>query len=75
VIEDAVGNRVTLDRSGIAVAAAGTVEVTGKRVEISAGTVQVDARTTRFAGTVQADTVIAKAVVTPPPPRGPLPTR
>jgi hypothetical protein len=37
--------------------------------------VQVDARTTRFSGTLQADTVIAKAVVTPPPPRGPVPTR
>jgi uncharacterized protein involved in type VI secretion and phage assembly len=75
VVEDGAGNRVKLDQSGIAVEAAGSAKVTAKRIEVTAGAVQVDARTTRFSGTVQADTVIAKAVVTPPPPRGPVPTR
>jgi hypothetical protein len=43
--------------------------VTGKRVEIAAGT-QVDAPTTRFAGTVQAETVIADANVSVSCPSG-----
>lgn len=75
VIEDASGNTVTLGRSGIAVASSTEVTVRAARVQVSAGLVQVEARLTRFSGTVHAQTVVADAVVAPSPPRGPGPRR
>jgi uncharacterized protein involved in type VI secretion and phage assembly len=74
VVEDASGNTVTLARAGIEVAATTNVTVRASAVEVSAGLVRVDARMARFSGTVQAETVIANAVVAPSP-RGPGPIR
>jgi uncharacterized protein involved in type VI secretion and phage assembly len=62
-LEDANGNRVTLDPSGITIEASATVTVSAAQVEVTAGMVQVNAGMSRFSGVVQADTVITNAVV------------
>jgi uncharacterized protein involved in type VI secretion and phage assembly len=62
-LEDANGNRITLDTQGVAVSAAGKVTVSGSQVEISAGMVSVSAGMSKFSGVVQADTVISNSVV------------
>lgn len=54
---------IKLSASEIAIQSSGTVSVNASRVTISAGMVQVDAGMSRFSGVVQADTVIANAVV------------
>jgi uncharacterized protein involved in type VI secretion and phage assembly len=63
VIEDASGNRVVLERTGIEVTAANAVSVDAPRVVVAAGTVEVHAAMSRFSGVVQADTVITNSVV------------
>lgn len=57
------GQSVKLSSSEIAVQSSGTVSVQASQVKISAGMVQVDAGMSKFSGVVQADTVIANAVV------------
>lgn len=60
---DANGNSVTLDSSGITVTASAKVTINASSVEVNAGTVTVNAGMSKFSGVVQADTVIANAVV------------
>ncbi|QHE75788.1 phage baseplate assembly protein V [Hydrogenophaga sp. PBL-H3] len=62
-LEDANGNRVVMDTAGIAVEAAAKVKVTASQVEVSAGTVKVDAVVSTFSGLVKCDTLQANAVV------------
>lgn len=54
---------VKLTPSEISVQSSGTVKVEASNVNISAAMVQVDAGMSKFSGVVQADTVIANAVV------------
>lgn len=62
-IVDSNGNSVKLESAGITVQASAKVTVNASTVEISAGMVTVNAGMSKFSGVVQADTVIANAVV------------
>lgn len=63
-ISDSNSNTVTLDSGGITITASLKVTINGgSQVEITAGMVTVNAGMSRFNGVVQADTVIANAVV------------
>lgn len=62
-LTDANGNTVKLESSGVTVNSSGKVSVQASTVEISAGSVTVNAGMSKFSGVVQADTVIANAVV------------
>jgi uncharacterized protein involved in type VI secretion and phage assembly len=62
-IEDASGNRITLETSGITVQAAANVKVQAAKVEVSAGMVTVDAAMAKFSGVVKCETLIATSVV------------
>lgn len=57
------GQTIKLTSSEVSIESSGTVSVTASRVNISASMVQVDAGMSRFSGVVQADTVIANAIV------------
>ncbi|HWK55467.1 MAG TPA: phage baseplate assembly protein V [Hyphomicrobiales bacterium] len=57
------GQSVTLSGSEINVVSSGKVSVQAANVDISAAMVKVDAGMSKFSGVVQADTVIANAVV------------
>ena len=61
--EDSSGNSVTMESAGITVTASSKVTVNASTVEISAGSVTVNAGMSRFSGVVQADTVITNSVV------------
>lgn len=63
LVEDASGNSVRLETSGITVTASAKVSVVASLVNVSAGMVTVDAGMTKFSGVVQADTLIANSVV------------
>ena len=64
LIEDANGNTVRLDASGITITTAAKLTVNAAaQVEISAPQVAVNAATVNFSGIIQADTVIANNVV------------
>ncbi len=62
-IEDSNGNRVTLESSGITLNASAKVTISGSVVEISAGTMTVNAGMSQFNGVAKADTVISPSVV------------
>jgi uncharacterized protein involved in type VI secretion and phage assembly len=62
-VEDASGNRVTLETSGITIQAAANVTVQAAKVEVSAGMVTVDAAMAKFSGVVKCETLIATSVV------------
>jgi uncharacterized protein involved in type VI secretion and phage assembly len=62
-ISDSNGNSVTLDSGGVTVNASAAVTVQASTVEITAGSVTVNAGMSRFSGCVQADTLIATSVV------------
>ena len=62
-IEDANGNSITTDSSGITVAAGGKVTVQAGTVKVEAGMVNVDSGMSKFSGVVQCDTLIATTVV------------
>ena len=62
-IQDSNGNSVKLETSGITVNASAKVTVNGSLIELSAGTVTVNAGLSRFSGVVQADTVISNSVI------------
>lgn len=62
-IEDANGNSIKLETSGITVTASAKVTVNAPKVDISAGMVSVDAGMSKFSGVVKADTVITNSVV------------
>ena len=62
-IEDSNGNSVKLETTGITVNASAKVTINGSLIEMSAGTVTVNAGMSRFSGVVQADTVISNSVI------------
>ena len=62
-IDDSNGNTVTLGTSGITVTASAKVTIQASSVEVTAGTVNVNAGMSQFSGVVQADTVIANSIV------------
>lgn len=62
-ISDASGNSVTLAAGGIRVNAAAKVTINASVVEINAGAINVNAGLTKFAGTIQCDTMISNSVV------------
>lgn len=61
--EDSNGNSIKLEAGGITVTASAKVTVNASQVAISAGLVTVDAGMSRFAGVVQADTVITNTII------------
>ena len=63
VIEDANGNTIRLDPSGITIQAAAKVTVSSAQVEIAAAMVTVNAGTAKFSGVIQTDTLIANSVI------------
>lgn len=63
IIEDSNGNSVKLESSGVTVTASSKVIINADSVEVSAGTVTVNAGMSKFSGVVQADTLIANSVV------------
>lgn len=63
MVEDSNGNSIKLESSGITINASAKVTINGSLVEISAGTLMVNAGMSRFSGVVQADTVISNSVV------------
>jgi uncharacterized protein involved in type VI secretion and phage assembly len=62
-VQDANGNSVRLESSGITVTSSAKVTVNASTAEISASQLTVNAGMSRFSGVVQADTVIATSVV------------
>ena len=57
------GQSVKLTASEVQIVSSGTVKVEASNVTVSAGMLKVDAGMSKFSGVVQADTVIANAVV------------
>jgi uncharacterized protein involved in type VI secretion and phage assembly len=62
-IQDANGNQVTLDSSGVTVTASAALTVNASSATISAATLTVNAGISTFSGVVKADTVITNSVV------------
>lgn len=62
-IQDASGNQVTLDSSGVTVTASAALTVNASSATISAATLTVNAGISTFSGVVKADTVITNSVV------------
>ena len=62
LIEDANGNTIRLDSTGISITAAARIVLSTPQVEINASSVIVNAAMTTFSGVVQADTLIANSV-------------
>ena len=63
LVEDANGNRVALEASGITITAAGKVDLAAAQVNVNASVVRIDAGMSKFSGVVQCDTLIANSVV------------
>jgi uncharacterized protein involved in type VI secretion and phage assembly len=62
-LQDSNGNSVQMQSSGITVTASAQVSVNASTVDISAGSVTVNAGLSTFSGVVQADTVITNSIV------------
>lgn len=62
-LDDSNGNSIRMDTSGITVTASANVTVNASQVTVTASMVTVNAAMSQFSGVVQADTVIANAVV------------
>lgn len=62
-VKDSNGNSVELASAGITVQTSAKLSVSASTVEVSAGSVTVNAGMSKFSGVVQADTVIANTVV------------
>lgn len=62
-VVDSNGNSIKLETSGVTVNASAKVTISASIVELSAGTVTVNAGMSRFNGVVQADTVISNSVI------------
>ncbi|QSA98397.1 phage baseplate assembly protein V [Methylococcus sp. EFPC2] len=62
-VEDANGNSIKLDSSGITINAAATVKVTAAKVDVSAGLVNVDTAMAKFSGVVKCETLISTSVI------------
>jgi uncharacterized protein involved in type VI secretion and phage assembly len=62
-LQDANGNSIKLDPSGVTVTAAAKLTVNAATAEVSAATLTVNAGMSTFSGVVQADTVITNSVI------------
>ncbi len=62
-IEDSNGNRAVLESAGVTVTTSAKATVSASTMEITAGSVTVNAGMSKFSGVVQADTVITNSVV------------
>jgi len=62
-IQDANGNQITLDSSGITITAAADLTVNAATATISAASVTVNAGISTFSGVAQSDTVLTNSVV------------
>ncbi len=62
-IEDANGNAIKLDSSGVTITAAARVTVRAADVKLSAGTVTIDAGLAKFTGAIQCDTLVTNSVM------------
>lgn len=62
-VEDANGNSITLESAGITVQASAKVTVQASSVEVSSGTVKVDAAMSTFSGIVKCDVMQATTVI------------
>ncbi|MFD0449554.1 hypothetical protein ACFQZK_00545 [Rhodococcus aetherivorans] len=62
-VRDGNGNTVTLAASGVSIECAVKVTVNASTVDISAGSVTVNAGMARFSGVIQADAVITNSIV------------
>jgi uncharacterized protein involved in type VI secretion and phage assembly len=62
-VQDANGNSLKLEASGVTLTASAKVTVNASTAEISAGMLTVNAGMSKFSGVVQADTVITNSVV------------
>jgi hypothetical protein len=65
LIEDGNGNSVKLEAGGVTVNAAAKISLNAAVIEISAGTLTVNAAIAKFSGVVQADTIMATSVIEP----------
>jgi uncharacterized protein involved in type VI secretion and phage assembly len=62
-IEDSNGNRAVMESAGVTVTASAKATVSASALEITAGSVTVNAGMSRFSGVVQADSVITNSVM------------
>jgi uncharacterized protein involved in type VI secretion and phage assembly len=62
-LTDANGNTVRLDASGIMLTSSGKVTIQASTVEVTSGSVTVNAGMSRFSGVVQPDTVLTNSIV------------
>jgi uncharacterized protein involved in type VI secretion and phage assembly len=62
-VVDSNGNSVKLESAGVTINASAKVTISGSLVDISAGTLTVNAGMSRFNGVAQADTVIGTSVI------------
>jgi hypothetical protein len=63
LIEDANGNTIRLDPTGVTINSASNVVLSTSQVEINASMVTVNAPMAKFSGVLQADILIANSVV------------
>ncbi len=66
LIEDANGNAVRLDPTGITITAATKLTINAPTIEIAAGELNINAPLTTFSGIIKADTVSANSIVPGP---------
>jgi uncharacterized protein involved in type VI secretion and phage assembly len=62
-VQDSNGNTVTLASSGITISASSSLTISASSVEITTGTLTVNAGMSQFSGVVQSDTVITSTIV------------
>lgn len=62
-INDMFGNKVTLSSSGIALQAVAKISMNATQIEMTAGTVTVNAATSTFSGFVNCNTLITTSVI------------
>jgi len=63
VIEDSNGSSIQFESAGLTVTAPGKLTVNASIMEISAGTLTVNAGMSKFSGVVQCDTLISNSVI------------
>jgi hypothetical protein len=63
LIEDANGNVIRLDSTGITITSSAKIALSTSQLEINASVVTVNAAMAKFSGVVQTDTLIANSVV------------
>jgi hypothetical protein len=63
LIEDANGNTIRLDSTGITITSAAKIVLSTSQLEINASALTVNAAMAKFSGIVQTDTLIANSVV------------